>query len=441
MLTLLCLTLVIMLLIVYKINKVAISPAVIALAIFWIIAAFSVLFQDYLNLEISITTYLYIVIAMIVFSIGTICFSRYTVENIKKDKYHMDNYVFFINDNIAKVYFFIGIIILYIFMLKMIALVESVGGFDLDFSTLLHSSRDLNVNAAHDLTATVNEQLYPIWVKSFFLINDSITYACLYGYIHNKVFEKNNQKMLLVPFVLYLLHSFLLASRILILTIFDFIFTVYTCLYLYRNGIKKLNKKIQKIVCCFLHVGLVIFFVIGCFRADGTFDLTHAIFAYGGSEIPAFDKMLNGDVVINNTNSDKIFSFYGLYYSLAQLGLYNGEIPDIIWNATYFNNQEMTNVYTAFSMYVFDFGIAGSLLLIFLLGCILGKISGYMINYKKDKFMLICYAILIHGVYFLPITEELLTRMTLSWCIKLFLIYVVYRSIRNVEYDNYFSNI
>ena len=127
--------------------------------------------------------------------------------------------------------------------------------------------------------------------------------------------------------------------------------------------------------------------------------LTSYMFGYVFSSIPAFDMLLNGEILVSTAIPGER-SFYFWFLLLSKMGFCNRPIDyKDMYTVPVPGGEAYTNVFTGMGPYFIDFGLIGVLVFALLSGILFGFVYK---KYRCDSspFFFITYLVLVYGLVF-----------------------------------------
>lgn len=336
-------------------------PSVLACGVFTISSLLMALNGDRWRYDISFVTLIYILIALVVFSIGVRIGEKKNTSYYKcsSSNYH---YYFYIRKQVLVLVSLLSILVTYIYFQHQYAASVALGN-NLGIAGMIFYLRRSTVfdaeNEVLQLSTTLNIGL------SFVRAASNL---CLFILISKILNKEKDWFHYIVPIMCLMANVVLATGRggfigLVSAVIFDiFIFTRMQKMY-------SKNKKILKYSALLVAIFFVVFFVLGTLTGkDEALNFNDTVAIYAGSGILCFDYML-----IHGWDMPAFIgmnTFKGLY---GMIGRFVGGIPSMS------NHSEMVrwsdysaNIYTSFSPYIRDFGIIGSIFILFFVGILFG---------------------------------------------------------------------
>jgi len=260
----------------------------------------------------------------------------------------------------------------------------------------------------------ISEESYlPPIIKVFFYLNTAQYAFVLYGLMH--ITEIGKRKVF-TQLVLLFLIAFVKANKTSFLAIF------VSLLYI----LKRRNKLTGKTLLFVLIVIAALLCLVSVNRADYNFEsndgVTNYLYIYLLSPLTAFDGLINGEISLQHGTWGsgtlaflyKIFNAFGAGFEIADLGEWvNVPLP--------------TNVYTVMRGFYLDGGMLG----IFVMGCVLGIIWGYLYKLQKenwDSFWGLFYSLMVSSLCFQSFGDYFFYTFSTTLQYLLFS-YIMYRGI------------
>ncbi|MGQ7379160.1 O-antigen polymerase [Streptococcus suis] len=196
---------------------------------------------------------------------------------------------------------------------------------------------------------------------------ECLGYFVVYITVNNYVFNKKIDKLNIVIILLHLFRGLLTGSRSPLFRVVTMILILYYILYNRKYGRKagSFSTLIRILVIVLVSIPLFVFVLTLMGRSTDTTDFLHYIFLYTGAPL----LNLNNYLATYTSSEVSIFgeqtlrTFYGFLYGKTNLDIF--KVTNIISNFSFVRSSNgigTGNVFTAFYMFVYDWGIKGVIL-------------------------------------------------------------------------------
>ncbi len=406
---------VLLLILIYVIEKDVISPSFIFCLVF-MIAEFNVISNvTKLGVKFRVDTVLVVIFGIFMFFIGTIlanlvpkCVGK-RKKNIRTLDLTMSKQVFLCIFNIVS--------IIYILKNVYILVVQRagyVGGILGSLSVFAEVSKFQSIDMKLDTVSTLLTALCE-------------AEAYIFGYIiASKLVKKEKIEIItLICFITSFLSTFCQGSRggvfIIIASVFCFII-----IYRKEKGIKIIGLKLIFKLIGVIILAIVAFQIIGTMTGKMWDVSVYEYFSvYLGDPLINFDtKLSNG---IERTKISGQASFGGLIKNIfGKLGIY---VPKYgaLGEFQYYGNHNLGNVYTIFAYLIADFGILGCWIACFIIGIIVEFIYIRTIKNKKnnDEFMTILCGYIMSSVGFSFFSNKICENVTIYHIYMFLFVFII----------------
>lgn len=402
----------------FRCRRVFLHPSVVSCAIFSASAFMMAISEDNWKWEISFSTYAYLTVALIIFSIAVSI-----GEHIYADKHKVKkaSYAVYRDVRISRwpmiIISLVCISVTYLYFRHQYAASVTLGNnfgipgmiFVLRQAMVVEPDADvLQLGTALNLGIS--------FVKAAGLV-------CLYLIVY-KLFNKDNGWLWYIVPILCLIINIILATgrggfiSIVAAIVFD-IFIIGK-----QSQDKKINKEIIRYSAILVAVFIPIFFILGSLTGkDEALNFNDTVSIYLGSSILCFDYFLNHGWITPELFGFNTFrGFYGI------IGRFIGGLPAQSNHSEMVRWQEYSsNVYTCFAPYITDFGVIGSFIVIILVGLFFGYMWRVFLNQKTVTFHSVVYGGLLgYALSMFSIAERLLSNyIALNVIAQLLLIYIL----------------
>ena len=405
------------------INKNILAPFCL-LALSFLQRCLGLLFvENDLEVNLHIETYFFILSTLILFFLGGLI-GRY----LYKIQYNelVGHKIFYINKKICWIYMFVGAGALYLcyqYVSNFALLV--LGGTNIGVADVMGNARSMSMTVMSQTT----ERLIPTWLLALIHINDGLSYICIYGAMYNIVINKNHKEswMYFIPSVFSSCYYFLMGSRALIISFITYGVIIYCYMFIFVHGLKKMQQKLIKIIMIMLPVLLILASAGGIMRSEKDYSFYKDMFIRDGSCIAALDYYLQDKVDLNsNPALIGANTFIGVYGAMESIGV---NVPHLYLPARpmWFSNGSMTNLYTGLMRYHLDYGIIGTLVIMFILGFVFGIAYKYSIYKRKTGFFFIVYIYYLKNLFSMGAEERFLTTISLSLIFNMIFMFLFYK--------------
>lgn len=399
-------------------KRVFLHPSVISCAVFSASALIMALNIENWKWEISFITYVYLIIALIVFSFTVSIGERIFMDNHKLKR---KSYLVYRNVRISKWPMILisaaCLAVSYMYFRHQYAASVALGNvfgipgmiFVLRQAMVIEPDADvLQIGAALNLGIS--------FVKAAGLV-------CLYLIVHKLFNKEKGWIWYLVPVLCFVINIILATGRggfisIVAAIVFD-LFIVGK-----QSQDKKINKAIIRYSAILVAVFIPIFFVLGSLTGkDEALNFNDTVSIYLGSSILCFDYFLT-----HERTSPVLFGFNTFRGFYGIIGRFVGGLPVQSNHSEMVRWQEYSsNVYTSFAPYVTDFGIVGSFVIIVLVGLFFGYLWRVFLNQKTITFHSVVYGGLLgYALSMFSIAERLLSNyIAMNVIAQLFFVYLL----------------
>ncbi|NQJ69172.1 oligosaccharide repeat unit polymerase [Streptococcus suis] len=269
---------------------------------------------------------------------------------------------------------------------------------------------------------------YPVECLGYF-----VTYITVNNYVYNKKIDRLNLTIIL----LHLVKGLLTGSRSPLFRVVTMILILYYILFNRKYGRKSGNfSTLIKIIASVLVITPLFIFVLSLMgRSTDTTDFSHYIFLYTGAPL----LNLNNYLATYSTSEVSIFgeqtlrTFYGFLYGKTGFDIF--KVTNIISNFSFVrstNGIGTGNVFTAFYMFVYDWGIKGVILFTSIMAIYYVPVYKFLVNringvqYKFDL-TLFFYAYLFNDLVMLLFSNRFFeTTMRESFFRFSFVAFILY---------------
>lgn len=393
----LCGTLVILLLIVYQLDKKDVTtPSVISIAVYLISSMFFAINANKWAIHLNISTILLIISALVIFFTGTkIHLTKKTVASKTDGKIEKnDNYYYKVPKRIIVLLFLFNCIAAFFIYKRAMQIAAS-------YSTSSYMLANIR-------SALADSVSWGIGISVFRESMYAIGYTCLCVFMINcvpqfKIRVKKNIYILL-PVLPMFVAMFFSTGRTGFIRAFVVVFSAgllkYTYFYKIHIG------KFVKIGGAVFVILLIVFVQLG--KATGKsqifapFDM---LSVYIGSSIGALNEYMK-----KPESFSTVFAGETLYGIRALLKIINSKIvsTEVALPFTYVKGGYNTNVYTSLRRYINDFGILGMFIIQFFKGVLYGSWSYNLKKYKNVGLFFILYSYFIYDIFMQSIEENFL---------------------------------
>lgn len=258
---------------------------------------------------------------------------------------------------------------------------------------------------------------YSWYVKYPLALVQSVTFVCIYCFVYNviKCGFIFRDLSFLVPIPYYIINSILRTDRNQILLLVLFSIVIYILLKKGKLVAKDLIIPAVLSSLFLLWFGLFRMIKTGIYDIQSSFD---SICVYITAGIPAFDKLINGDLEITSFyfGGRSLRGFHNLMQSIMGIDYaeplyavdYGDGFVSIGDKITTYGHGVHTNVFTAFGGVYIDFGFWGIIIYFMLYGIVLGVFERYVYTALNGGYRYILYAYLMYPLFVLNFDEVLL---------------------------------
>lgn len=383
-------------------NRVLLHPCVLACGIFSLSSLLMALNGERWGYDISFLTFIYIFFALFIFSFGESIGERVIVLRETDDETEVvDNNYYYIRKQILFIICVICILVTYKYYQHQYEASVSLGN-NFGIAGMILYLRQSTVfdseNEVLQLSTTLNIGLS--FVRA-------ISNLCLFLLILKLLKKENDWYHYIIPILCLMANVILSTGRggfIGIVT--TVIFDLYIITRM-QNMFSK-NKKIMKYAIISVALFGVVFFALGTLTGkDEALNFTDAVSIYAGSGILCLDYML--------TNGWEPSAFMGFntfkgLYGLA--GRFIDGIPSLSNHAEMVRWSDYSaNIYTTFAPYIRDFGVVGSIIVVFFVGVLFGYLWKRFMEKEELSFLTVIYGGLFgYALCMFPIAERLFSE-------------------------------
>ncbi|HFH9838518.1 TPA: O-antigen polymerase [Streptococcus suis] len=196
---------------------------------------------------------------------------------------------------------------------------------------------------------------------------ECLGYFVVYITVNNYVFNKKIDKLNIVIILLHLFKGLLTGSRSPLFRVVTMILILYYILYNRKHGRKagSFSTLIRILVIVLVSIPLFVFVLTLMGRSTDTTDLSHYIFLYTGAPLLNLNNYLDTytSSEVSIFGEQTLRTFYGFLYGKTNLDIF--KVTNIISNFSFVSSSNgigTGNVFTAFYMFVYDWGIKGVIL-------------------------------------------------------------------------------
>ena len=412
-------------------------PSIIVSAMFSIFAFFCCLANIYIGIDIeNMVTIIVIMLGIGIFTIVNYFTHNHNIELMSKNSYQMHITVPIFLRIIGIICTCMAIYVNYHYIIDFAAAYGGGGDF---FEAIVQYKLIMTFHDADDIV------IASPWYRGLL-----ITISCCFAYFAIFVFMKEkiiNNKFDLIcgmNVFLYILLSFMGGGRSEVFRVITAAMFLWYIFYKAKKGIsfkvKPVLIKLLLIMSIIMFVFISFIFIIGRTKADMDLEyIITAIFIYAGAPI------FNLDIYLANPwqQTHGIFGELTFYRLINWIGSKLGDsslVYELYLPFLSYQNYNLGNVYTTFYAFVYDFGIAGVVVLtaIMAVACIwlYNRIKSVWIMDANISFCMICYAFLVNDLVMLPFSNRFYeTVFTVGTIYKLVILYVlVYIVNKNISY-------
>ena len=370
--------------ILYLFYRNILFPSLIVSLVFLLSSTFLVLNPKWMYV-ITLSTYFYIMISLIIFSIGCHFGASIRLKFSKIENSHFSkNGIFYLLIRKQNIFFLtlVSGIVCIIFLMHQFRLSLSLGASG-SLSSIFEALRSkVQTNPEiYELSASLNIGI---------AFSEALGYTCLFLLIQDLILNKETFKLYILPVVFLLLEQLFSGGRNgFIIVIVSIIFDVYYILKVNNlESSNKLNRKILKNIFIGIAIFISIFWGVGILTGSSkVFNFWDTISIYVGSSMVTLDTL----ITTTSTQSSQfgVYTLKGIYGILNRLGfsvtLISNHMEMVRWNGYY------SNVYTSFFPYIRDFGILPSVFVQIIIGFIFGNIWNEFNHSRKKSFLIFYY--------------------------------------------------
>ena len=405
------------------------SPFIVVCAMFTLSTFFAVIMTPDWNLQLSAITIVVIVVGIIMFGFG-----EFTVRWVhEKDRNFRSSDEEIVKEEIriapGKTFLvIIGLVVLTLVYFQKIYAISLLAGNDKGFSGMLEYARILIIQQGINPGFLLNQ---------LFRVSTCIAYLYIFVILYRRIYSgiRKFEFLYYLPIILYLFLAFLSTSRTYFTQITIYALIIGFLLY-YKKGkrISVKNRKIIKVATISVLVFFTFFSILG-FSTGKTQDagvagMFETISYYIGGSISALDNYLNNPPVGSGFFGSE--TLYIVYNTLNTLG-FNVPIFPLPLESIHGGNIS-SNVYTALRRYIQDYGYAGMMFILYLLGALYGLAYLLMKNSKKNGLNIIFYATFFYPIVEIAIEERFFSDiLSAATFIKLLSFYVFYKLLIDIK--------
>ena len=252
-----------------------------------------------------------------------------------------------------------------------------------------------------------NELVFSRWISYRNQLAQAIAYVFFYMFAYNRIFAGVNRLQLLVPVACYIPFPILSTARMAVFFLAIYMIVVTLILYQKRNRFElpaKLNAVKYLIGGGIMFIA--IFFVMGALTGktiSGERTPFIILAHYIGLSIPALDALIHQSIV--ETPYIGSHSLHGIYRALQKIDPSAPSVP-LFDPLVHFVGID-TNVYTSLGHYFLDFGIVGTVIIMWILGAVYTFFYS-AIKRRQSNFalMLMCYGAFCYPLFLISISER-----------------------------------
>ena len=381
------------LLVFYINNKKLLSPTLILFAGFTV-SAFSILInRDFFGRDISLNTYLIIIVSLIAWGVGEIL-SKLAYTKINKPIFSFEpKYKILPSNRILFVSCIIicGVAISEYYRFTNIGKLIGGDNFLLNYGLIRkYVVQEQNSGAQSSMFAATRT------VVAMITLAKTLTYFFIVLFFFNKFFHGVKKYIYLFPVLFYLPILFFSTSRSTFLELFSFVFLTMLLIKFQSKGWGKDSFKILRKMTIPLLVLIIGFYSIGFVRSNGigpliSIEMFNTLSKYFGSSIYGLDVLINSKIPQSRYLAEQTIPI--LYSILEKFGFAFEKLP---LHSEFFdigNGADTSNIYTALRKPIIDFGILGMLCTRVCMGFIYGLIFRYYSNNLNNPYSIGTYVI------------------------------------------------
>ena len=376
-------------------NKKLLSPTLILFAGFTVSVFSIIINKDFFGRDISLNTYLVIIVSLIAWGVGEIL-SKPAYVKIRKPilglapKYMIlpSSWILFIS---CLIIFGVAVSEYY----RFINIGKLIGGdnFLLNYGLVrkyvVEGQNSGGQSSIFEATKTV---------VAMITLAKTVTYFFIVLFLYNKYFHGVKKYIYLFPVLLYLPILFFSTSRSTFLELFSFVFLTMLLIRFQSKGWGKDTFKILRKMTIPLLILIIGFYAIGFVRSNGigpliSIEMFNSLSKYFGSSIYGLDILINNKIPQSSYFAEQTISI--LYTIFEKFGFTFDKLP---LHAEFFDlgngaNADTSNIYTALRKPIIDFGIMGMLATRFCMGFIYGLFFRYFSNNLNSPYSIRSYVI------------------------------------------------
>lgn len=300
--------------------------------------------------------------------------------------------------------------------------VRRIGGGAGNISQILESYRNVQWTSTTAQLPSYDQQLSKVMT--------SVAFVCSFIFINNKMAgQKKNEKLLIIPIILYLISTLLQSNRFNILTWASTCFVYYCMIRAIKYKNNKLSFRLLIRVLLIFTLLLVFFYLVRLFVGrSGSSDtsLSYYISMYGGGPVKLFDLFVRNPIY----NTWGASTFRGISRGLRVLGILPGDYTSQIYQEfRTVNGMDLGNVYSAYRQWIADFGFKDMWYAMIVFSVFFNWIYFHLIktNYYKKTFSLILYGYITFPLFMHPIDDVFFPNfLSFSFLTFVLIFYVVY---------------
>lgn len=420
----------------YKIADADIfHPSIIVSAMFSIFTFFCCLANSYIGIDIeNVETIIVIMLGMSIFTIFNyyIYNPPHSISNLQKTKITMPTIWGFLGIICTSIAIYVN----YHYIVDFAAAYGIGGDF---FESMVQYKVIMTFHDSDDIL------LASPWYRNLLLtISSSFAYFAIYVFMRKKIINGKFDLIYGANVFLYVLVSFMGGSRSETFRIVTAAMFLWYIFYKIKKGksfhTKFVLAKLATIMSIIVLIFISYIYVTGRSKADMDLEaVITAIFVYAGAPI------FNLDIYLGNPwqQTHGIFGELTFYRLINWIGSKLGDsslVYELDLPFLSYQNYTLGNVYTTFYAFVYDFGIAGVVVLtaIMAVACIwlYNRIKSVWIMDANISFCMICYAFLVNDIVMLPFSNRFYeTVFNVGTIYKLVILYVVvYIVNKNISY-------
>lgn len=375
-------------------NKKLLSPTLILFAGFTVSVFFIIINRDFFGRDISLNTYLVIIISLIAWGVGEILSKSVYIKMRKPILSLKPKYMILPSSQIL----FTSCLIIFGVALseyyRFINIGKLIGGGDnflFNYGLIRkYVVEEQNSGAQSNMFAATRT------VVAMISLAKTLTYFFIVLFFYNKYFHGVKKYIYLFPMLFYLPILFFTTSRSTFLELFSFVFLAMLLIKFQSKGWGKDSFKILRKMTIPLLVLIVGFYSIGFVRSNGigpliSMEMFNTLSKYFGSSIYGLDVLINSKIPESRYFGEQTISI--LYTIFEKFGFAFEKLP---LHAEFFdigNGVDTSNIYTALRKPIIDFGILGMLFTRVCMGFFYGVIFRYFSNNLNNPYSIGTYVI------------------------------------------------